>query len=60
MISVVPGIRGKGGSPDDQARAATAQEALAAGADYLVIGRMVTEAPDPVEAADALLAGLFE
>ncbi|MHB1519711.1 MAG: orotidine-5'-phosphate decarboxylase [Ferrimicrobium sp.] len=60
MISVVPGIRGKGGSPDDQARAATAQEALAAGADYLVIGRMVTEASDPVEAADALLAGLFE
>ena len=44
---LVPGIRLDGGSTDDQARIATPQEAAAAGASYLVLGRAVTGAADP-------------
>jgi orotidine-5'-phosphate decarboxylase len=51
MLRVVPGIRLAGGPVHDQARSATPQEAAANGADLLVIGRTVTEAPDPLEAA---------
>ena len=47
---VTPGIRLVGGSVHDQARVATPAAAAEAGADYLVVGRAVTEAPDPVEA----------
>jgi len=49
-LAVVPGIRASGGDHDDQARVATAAEALRCGADLLVIGRTVTAADD-VEAA---------
>jgi orotidine-5'-phosphate decarboxylase len=59
MLSVVPGIRQSGAPTDDQGRPATAQEALTAGADYLVIGRTVTGAADPKAAAESLLAGLL-
>ena len=55
---VVPGIRPAGVAPDDQARAATPQDALDQGADLLVIGRAVTAAPDHVAAAVALVAGI--
>ena len=41
---------------DDQARIATPASAIAAGADYLVVGRPITGAPDPVAAADAIVA----
>ncbi len=58
MISMVPGIRAEGGPAHDQARSATVKEAFAAGADYLVIGRMITEAADPIAVAASLLAGL--
>ena len=44
---LVPGIRLDSGAGHDQARVATPGEALAAGADYLVLGRAVTAAPDP-------------
>jgi orotidine-5'-phosphate decarboxylase len=47
---LVPGIRLPGGIAHDQARVVTAEAALAAGASYLVLGRAVTEAPDPREA----------
>ena len=40
---------------DDQARVATPAEAIRAGADYLVIGRPITGAPDPEAAAGAIL-----
>lgn len=55
MLAVVPGIRPVSVDRHDQARAATPQEALDAGADLLVIGRAVTAAPDPVKAAAELL-----
>lgn len=58
---VTPGIRPAGGAPassDDQKRVATPRMALAAGADYLVIGRPITGAPDPRAAAAAIVAEL--
>jgi orotidine-5'-phosphate decarboxylase len=45
---VTPGIRLGGGVADDQVRVVTPQEAVRLGADYLVIGRPITGAPDPV------------
>jgi orotidine-5'-phosphate decarboxylase len=51
LFAAVPGIRTAGSDPDDQARAATAAVALAAGADLLVVGRAVTAAPDRAAAA---------
>ena len=56
LTILTPGIRPAGTSADDQARPATPQDALAAGADLLVIGRAVTAAPDPAAAAAALVA----
>lgn len=56
MKKVVPGIRPAGTPVDDQARVATPADALAGGADLLVIGRAVTRAEDPQAAAEALLA----
>ena len=50
LVVVTPGIRFAGGDAHDQARASTPGAAVAAGADYLVIGRSVTQAPDPAEA----------
>ncbi len=64
FLIVVPGIRpmvGAGphvarrGKTDDQARVATPAEAIRAGADYLVVGRPITGAPDPEAAAGAIL-----
>ena len=55
---VVPGIRPAGSPVHDQARSATPQEAIANGADLLVIGRAVTEADDPVAAAIAIAAAI--
>ncbi len=46
-ILVTPGVRSAGAASDDQKRVATPAEAIAAGADYLVIGRQVTRAKDP-------------
>lgn len=56
FLTVVPGVRPAGAAAADQRRIATPREALAAGADILVIGRPVTAAPDPDAALDALLA----
>jgi orotidine-5'-phosphate decarboxylase len=52
---VTPGIRMPGQSVDDQQRTATPNEAFAAGADYIVVGRAVTSAPDPRAAIEAML-----
>ena len=53
---VIPGIRPAGAAIGDQKRVATPAAALAAGASFLVIGRPITQAPDPVEAAQMILA----
>jgi orotidine-5'-phosphate decarboxylase len=53
FLAVTPGIRPAwaGGGKDDQARVATPAAAVAAGSDYLVIGRPIRDAADPREAA---------
>ena len=55
---ITPGIRPAGAAANDQARTATPEEALRAGADLLVIGRPITSAPDPGAAAAAIAAPL--
>ncbi|UWZ82493.1 orotidine-5'-phosphate decarboxylase [Occallatibacter riparius] len=53
---VIPGIRPAGGAVGDQKRIATPADALRSGASYLVVGRPITQAPDPAAAAEAILA----
>ncbi len=55
---ITPGVRPAGAATHDQARTATPEEALGAGADLLVIGRPITGAPDPGAAAAAIAAPL--
>lgn len=52
---VAPGVRPAGSGHDDQARVLTPAEAIAAGASHIVVGRPITEAPDPAAAARAIL-----
>jgi orotidine-5'-phosphate decarboxylase len=56
MVLVTPGVRPAGAAHGDQKRVMTPGRAIAAGADYLVVGRPVTEAADPSAAADAIQA----
>ena len=56
MSLVTPGIRPAGSSSGDQKRIMTPARAIAAGADYLVVGRPVTEAADPKAAAKSIQA----
>lgn len=58
FLTVVPGIRPAGAAVQDQKRIATPRSACDAGADILVIGRPITQADDPVAAADAILKEL--
>jgi orotidine-5'-phosphate decarboxylase len=58
IMIITPGIRPFGAASHDQARVATPEEALSAGADLLVIGRPITGAPDPGAAAAAVAASL--
>jgi orotidine-5'-phosphate decarboxylase len=54
-VLVVPGIRPAGADAGDQKRLATPGDALRNGASYLVVGRPITQAADPVGAAEAIL-----
>ncbi len=56
FVIVTPGVRPAGTAKNDQARIATPAEALRAGADYLVVGRALTAAPDPDRALAELAA----
>jgi len=59
-LIVTPGVRPAGSDAGDPKRIATPAEALMAGADHVVIGRPVWAAPDPVAAAEAILAEMAE
>jgi orotidine-5'-phosphate decarboxylase len=56
MLLVTPGVRPAGAAAGDQKRVAAPAEAIRNGADYLVVGRQVTEAGDPRAAAEAIVA----
>src|SRR3989338_7918584 len=55
FIIVTPGIRMPDSKPDDQNRTMTPKEAIATGADYIVVGRPIREAKKPVEAVNKIL-----
>ncbi|MBI5969695.1 MAG: orotidine-5'-phosphate decarboxylase [Deltaproteobacteria bacterium] len=54
FLIITPGIRLESDSQDDQARVSTPYEAISNGADYIVVGRPIRNAPDPVKAAQAI------
>jgi orotidine-5'-phosphate decarboxylase len=60
MNLVTPGIRPAGAAIADQKRIMTPTRAITAGADYLVVGRPILEAPDPKAAADAIVAEIAQ
>jgi orotidine-5'-phosphate decarboxylase len=55
---ITPGVRPSGAERDDQERVMTPKEAIEAGADFVVIGRPITKASDPKQAAEAITASL--
>jgi orotidine-5'-phosphate decarboxylase len=60
MVLVTPGIRPAGSATGDQKRIMTPARAIAAGSDYLVVGRPIVEAGDPKAAADAIHAEIAQ
>jgi orotidine-5'-phosphate decarboxylase len=60
MALVTPGIRPAGSATGDQKRIMTPAKAIASGADYLVVGRPITEAADPKAAAEAIVAEIAQ
>ncbi|MEY9180634.1 orotidine-5'-phosphate decarboxylase [Bradyrhizobium sp. USDA 326] len=60
MSIVTPGIRPAGAPTGDQKRVMTPARAIAAGADYLVVGRPILDASDPKAAADAIQAEIVQ
>jgi orotidine-5'-phosphate decarboxylase len=58
LLIATPAIREPGAESHDQKRVATPAEAIARGADYLVVGRPITRAADPVAAAQRVLADM--
>ena len=60
FLIVTPGIRLAGGAADDQVRITTPESAITSGADYLVIGRPITEASDPKLMAETFIRHIRE
>lgn len=60
MALVTPGVRPAGAAVGDQKRVMTPREAIAAGADHMVVGRPVTQAADPRKAAEAIQAEIAD
>ena len=60
MVLVTPGIRPTGAATGDQKRIMTPARAIAAGANYLVVGRPITEAADPKAAADSIVSEIAQ
>lgn len=60
LLVVTPGVRLQGAALDDHKRAGSPAQAIAAGADYLVVGRPIVQAPDPAEAAALIIADMKE
>ena len=58
LAPLVPGVRPAGADANDQARVVTPEAAASAGARYLILGRAVTAAADPVGAWDAIVASV--
>lgn len=58
LVIVTPGIRPKGAAKGDQARVTTPAEAVRLGCDYIVVGRPITEAASPADAARAIVEEL--
>jgi orotidine-5'-phosphate decarboxylase len=58
LKAVTPGIRPNGSDDQDQKRTATPVEAMEAGADWIVVGRAITAAADPVDAALSIVESL--
>lgn len=56
LLVVTPGVRPKGAHANDQKRVVTPEDAVSAGADFLVVGRPVVDADDPRAAAEAIIA----
>ncbi len=60
FIILTPGIRLAGADRQDQARVGTPAQAIGDGADYIVVGRRITQAPDPAAAVRAILQQMIE
>lgn len=58
VVLITPGVRPASSSLDDQKRVMTPTEAISAGADLLVIGRPITQSPDPAQAAAEIYRSL--
>jgi orotidine-5'-phosphate decarboxylase len=58
FLAITPGVRPKDTSVDDQRRVATPAAAIGAGADFLVVGRPITRAPDPAGALESIYSEL--
>jgi len=58
LMVVTPGVRLAGSARDDHKRSGTPAQAIAAGADYLVVGRPIVKSPDPAAAAAQIIADM--
>ena len=58
LIVATPGVRLAGAAQDDHKRAGSPAQAIAAGADYLVVGRPIVQAADPAAAASRIIADM--